>query len=132
MELWEAGILVVGGVFLVSYMAKKAGATPMKPGVSGATTGQATALGSLGTTNMSNLTNITNTAAGQPTVYGEPLEPVMNPIVGPVTAPGFVMPRNPVPIYRLPVSPTFGPRVAGVVPVVRKSSMISTARMQLL
>ena len=129
MELWEGAVLIVGGVFLVSYMAKKAGATPSnRPTVIGS---NATALGSLGTTNMSNLTNITNTAAGQPTVYVEPLEPVMTPIIGPVSAPGMVPSRMPMtPIYR---SPAISPRLSGgAVPVVARANMLSTARGQFL
>jgi hypothetical protein len=75
MKLWEGAILVVGGIWLVSYMASK-------NAVVQATAGAASAASSAGVSNSSNLTTITNTAGGQPTVMGEPLEPPQAPITG--------------------------------------------------
>lgn len=102
MQLWEGAILVVGGVFLVSYMAKNKASAVSAAGTSTAATS------TTGLTNTSNLTNQTNQAGGYPTVAGESLEaparPVLGTIVHPVTS--FIVGRRTVtPVVTAPANP---------------------------
>lgn len=125
MEFWESAILIVGGVWLVSYMAKqRQSAQTSVVGTS--------ILGSAGTSNTSNLTDITNTAGGYPTTYGEPLMPPQPPIspmrpvyTGSPAGPAPNAPKIPVsiistgtfsaqPIYRTPTISPAGGRPIGV------------------
>lgn len=88
MKFWEGAILVVGGIVLVKYMTGRSAAMSSLPVV--------------GVTNSSNLTTQTNLAGGQPTVWGEPLEPAVPPIIPP-----GAMPVNP--IYIAPSAPHMFP-----------------------
>lgn len=85
MEFWEGAILIVGGVWLVSHMARKN--RQAQQTIIGTST-----LGASGTSNESNLTNLTNTAGGTPTIYGEPLQAPNPPLAYPVRSPMIVAP----------------------------------------
>jgi hypothetical protein len=100
MELFEAAILVVGGIWLVGHMSRKQAAVAAAP--------------ALGTTNRSNLTTITNTAGGYPTVYGESLEPPQPaiPVSRVAAMPPSLAPSVPTAPFRVPLAP-----VAPVAPV---------------
>lgn len=104
MQLWEGAILVVGGVFLVSYMAKKNAATMAagKPSVAGTAAAGVSAVPSMGMSNLSNLTTITNQAGGNPTRVGEQLVPMNPPINVPFSGPYSV---SPYPIAQPIVAP---------------------------
>lgn len=105
MEFWEGAVLVVGGVLLVSYMAKKSGIPPANPtgqSVKGTAQPGSSLMATAPLSNLTNLTNITNNAGGSPTRWGEPLEPPQYPINLPVAGP-FVV--SPVPIATPIVSP---------------------------
>jgi hypothetical protein len=80
MELWEGAILVVGGIWLVGYMASKNAA--VQATAAAPVAGAASAASPAGVSNTSNLTTITNTAGGTPTVMGEPLEGPQPPLLG--------------------------------------------------
>jgi hypothetical protein len=134
MEFWEGAILVVGGVWLVSHMANKTNQQRFSGGPTVIGANSTNWLGALGVSNASNLTNITNTAGGQPTVLGEPLQP-MQPGVSVPGTPARVIPF-PVgqPIYR-PVTPIArsGIILGGTSPPVRiPTTMSNPARLQLL
>jgi len=91
-ELWEAGILIVGGIWLVGHMAQR----------NAPVTGSATTVDSSGLSNQSNLTNITNQAGGTPTVYGEPLEPAQAPLLPAQNV--YRVPLQLPPVARAPVA----------------------------
>jgi hypothetical protein len=76
MEFWESAILIVGGVWLVSYMSNRTVVNNL-PTVSGSNTAYNPVSG---ISNQNNLTTATNMAGGQPTVIGEPLQPGQPPI----------------------------------------------------
>ena len=125
MEFWEGAILVVGGVWLVAHMASKQNRTTQS--VIGTST-----LGAVGTTNASNLTNLTNQAGGQPTIWGEPLQPIQPPVVGPYTVsaqPVLTPMRQPIYAPITPISKT-GVLIQGPTPVARP--IVSPLRMQML
>jgi hypothetical protein len=116
MEFWEGAILVVGGVWLVSYMANRQTSSTAQVYKTAST-------GSVGTTNASNLTNITN-QAGQTTVWGEPLEPPAPSIANP-TMPARILPSvGPQPIYK-PIT-SIAPRSGAIIQM--PSRPISIAR----
>jgi hypothetical protein len=115
LEFWEGAILVVGGLWLVSHMAKRQ--APVA------------AVNNTGVSNASNLTTITNQAGGLPTIAGESLvapTPLMQAplavsrvVAYPVTPSGTPIARAPLssaPVYKAPVvvSPV---RVGGVRPM---------------
>lgn len=130
MEFWEGAILVVGGVWLVSYMAnrnKQAAQTVAGTSI----------LGSAGTSNQSNLTNLTNTAGGVPTIAGESLVPFQPSVAGGTQGP-FLVASLP------PSTPTTVPTPVAVIgtPIVRSPMVgaptsnirvpMGAARLQLL
>jgi hypothetical protein len=133
MEFWEGAVLVVGGVWLVSHMANRASTARMTAGPTVIGANSTSWLGALGTSNASNLTNITNTAGGQPTVIGEPLEPVQTPVTIPGTPARIIPFPTPQPIY-MPISPVArsGVIVAGPVAARIPTAIQSPARMQML
>jgi hypothetical protein len=129
MEFWEGAILVVGGVWLVSHMANKANMGAPGPSVIGANS--TNWLGALGVSNASNLTNITNQAGGQPTVIGEPLQPVQGTVRVPGVPARIIPFPSPQPIFT-PVTPVAKSGVIVTGGVTVPPRIASPARLQLL
>jgi hypothetical protein len=131
MQMWEGAILVVGGVWLVSHMASKTNQQRLEGGPTVIGANSTNWLGALGVSNVSNLTNITNQAGGQPTVIGEPLQPVQGTVRVPGVPARIIPFPSPQPIFT-PVTPVAksGVIVSGGVTVPPR--IASPARLQLL
>lgn len=92
MEIWEAAVLIVGGVWLVGRMARNSPTSPLNQ--------IAPSVSAVGTVGPQGNTTATNTDGSSSLIAGEPLTPSAPPLFVPrtvsVNAPGTAIARSPI------------------------------------